>query len=118
MHAGELCEPRGPVAYLLLALLAVLALRVWGVRRGPPLEPWHTYVPEEPRAEVLDGADWAAYLEAERAAFPAVEANVMARLDPGDRVLHDRYVAASPGTRPICPRTGTARTRYGRVAGW
>jgi alpha-beta hydrolase superfamily lysophospholipase len=91
---------------LALALLATLAIRAWGVRQGPPLEPWHTWVPDELRAEVLDDADWPAYLEAERAVFAAVEANVTDRLEPGasagqraagaDRVLYNRYVEASP----------------------
>jgi hypothetical protein len=40
-----------------LGLLTFLAIRVWDFQRGLPLEPWHTFVPEELTAEELDHAD-------------------------------------------------------------
>jgi len=81
---------------LALALVAVLGMRVWGVRSGPTLEPWHTFVPDELDVEAIDEADWPTYLDAERAVFGAVEEHVTDRLDAGDGVTYNRYVAASP----------------------
>lgn len=80
-----------------LALLAVvLALRVWDVQRGPPLGPWHTFVPEEIPREAIAAADWTRWMAAEEAVFAAVRAEVSARLAPEDRVPANRYFAGSP----------------------
>jgi len=81
---------------LALALLAVLGMRVWGVHRGPTLERWHTYVPDELDADAIDEADWPTYLDAERATFTAVEEHVTDRLERTDGVTYNRYVASSP----------------------
>jgi hypothetical protein len=44
-----------------MALLTFLAVRIYDTQRGLPLEPWHTYVPHELRAEKLEAADWTQY---------------------------------------------------------
>jgi alpha-beta hydrolase superfamily lysophospholipase len=79
-----------------VALLAVLALRVWQTQSGPPLELWHTYAPPELTAAELDRTDWAGYLAAEAKAFAAVEAEVTRKLAPDARAPFNRYDAASP----------------------
>ena len=39
---------------IVVALLTLLAVRAWDSQRGPPLEPWHTFVPTELTAEEID----------------------------------------------------------------
>lgn len=81
---------------LLVVLLLVLALRVWDVQRGPPLGPWHTYVPEEPSRDAMDRADWAGWMAVEDAVFAAVRREVSDRLEPDQQVPANRYFAGSP----------------------
>jgi hypothetical protein len=44
---------------LLLAVIAItlIAVRIYDTQRGPPLELWHTYAPEEMSVDELDAAD-------------------------------------------------------------
>jgi len=86
---------RGAVL-LAVSVLTLLALRAYDSQRGPPLAPWHTYVPPELRAEDIDGLDWAGYLQAEDAAFEAVRAHVTSALDATERVPFNLYFDASP----------------------
>jgi len=84
-------------AALLLAASAatLLAVRAYDSLRGPPLEPWHTFVPHELRAEELDRSDWDAYLRAEQAAFAAVRTELAAKPAREGGALN-RYAAGSP----------------------
>ncbi|MET3353012.1 UNVERIFIED_ORG: alpha-beta hydrolase superfamily lysophospholipase [Xanthobacter viscosus] len=86
---------------LFALLVAVVVLTIFVVRavdsqRGPPLEPWHTFVPPELSRGALAKADLAQYLEAEGKAFAAVQAKVTQKLPPSDRVRFNRYYDASP----------------------
>ena len=83
---------------LLVAVIAVTLLvgRIVQSELGPPLEPWHTFIPDEPHAAQLDHLDWNGYLAAEARAFAAVRAEVTDRLDEQDRTPDDRYFAGSP----------------------
>lgn len=85
-------------AILLVAalLMIIVGLRVWDVQSGPPLGPWHEFVPPELPAASLDRADWAGWIAAEDAAFAATRAAVTERLDPADRVAVNRWFAGSP----------------------
>jgi hypothetical protein len=65
------------------------------LQRGPPLELWHTYVPEEMSAEEIDRADWSQYLAAEQANFDEVRAEVTAKLEVEDRIPVNRYFEGS-----------------------
>jgi alpha-beta hydrolase superfamily lysophospholipase len=82
----------------ILAVSAVtfLAVRAYDALRGPPLAPWHTFVPEELVADELERSDWAQYLEREQALFDAVRSEVTEQLDPQDQVLSNRYFEGSP----------------------
>ncbi len=86
--------------YALIAFAAVfatlLAVRAWDSQRGPPLEPWHTYVPRELHARELDGADWPRYIEAENRIFEALRDEVTRALPERDRVPMNRYFEGSP----------------------
>jgi len=86
---------RRAVTLLLVAIVMVLALRAWDAQRGLPLQPWHTFVPDELDEEELDRADWDAYLAAEEHAFAAVRDEVTAKLETPDPVPLNRYLAAS-----------------------
>jgi len=86
---------RGALA-LLLVLLTFLGVRAWDSERGPPLEIWHTYIPEELSVEALDGADWDAYLAQEAAIFDGLRTNVSQALEPEDLVPFNRYFSQSP----------------------
>jgi alpha-beta hydrolase superfamily lysophospholipase len=91
---------RGTLKWLLLAIVLLVALGL-GVRAyrslsGPPLQPWHTFVPEELRADALDKAEWQRYLDQEQAIFASVRTNVTQRLEPDARVPYNRYFEQSP----------------------
>ena len=64
--------------YALIAFAAVFATllavpRHRDPQRGPPLEPWHAYVPRRVAcAAELDRADWPRYIEAENHIFEAL----------------------------------------------
>ena len=76
--------------------VTILAVRSWDAWRADPLEPWHTFVPHELRADELARADWKAYLAAEDRAFAEVRDNVTQRLPEGERVPANRYFEGSP----------------------
>jgi alpha-beta hydrolase superfamily lysophospholipase len=86
------------VAGLLLAafVMVLLALRAYDARTGPPLQPWHTYVPDELSAEQLDQEDWNTYLKHENVLFEQVRKQVSDRLPPAARVPSNRYFEGSP----------------------
>ncbi len=86
---------RRAATLLLVAVVAVLALRAWDAQRGLPLQAWHTFVPDELDEDELDRADWEAYLAAEERAFAAVRDEVTAKLETPDPVPLNRYLAAS-----------------------
>jgi len=83
---------------VLVLVIAVIALALRSVRalRAPPLQPWHTFVPAELRADELDRADWTRYLAQEETAFAGVRANVTQKLGPDERVPYNRYFDGSP----------------------
>src|ERR1700692_1522372 len=81
---------------LCIAVLTFLAVRIYDTQRGLPLEPWHTYVPHELRAEKLDGADWTQYLAAEAKIFDDVRREVSQKLEPVEHVPANRYFEGSP----------------------
>jgi alpha-beta hydrolase superfamily lysophospholipase len=75
---------------------AALALLSYRALSGPPLHPWHTFVPSELRAGELDGADWTRYLAQEDAVMASVRAEVSQKLAPDERVSINRYFEGSP----------------------
>jgi alpha-beta hydrolase superfamily lysophospholipase len=81
---------------LAAGLVTLLAVRVYDTERGPPLEPWHTYVPHELSADEMDRADWGRYLKAEDAILDAVRTAVTQKLAPEDRVPLNRYFEGGP----------------------
>lgn len=82
-------------AVLAIVALSLLGLRIYDTQRGAPLEPWHTFVPEELSIKELDRAGWSDYLKAEEKAFASVRAEVTQKLDPEERVPVNRYFDGS-----------------------
>ena len=76
--------------------IALLAVRAYRALSGPALQPWHTFVPQELRADALDRADWNGYLAQEQKIMASVRAEVSQKLAPGDRVPINRYFEGSP----------------------
>jgi alpha-beta hydrolase superfamily lysophospholipase len=81
---------------LAIVLVTLLAVRVFDTQRGPPLELWHTFVPDDVTAAEIDELDWAGYLAREQAVFDSVRAEVTDRLDPEAESEANRYYAGSP----------------------
>ncbi|MDF3932533.1 alpha/beta hydrolase [Pseudomonas citronellolis] len=80
------------VAVIALAItVLLLALRVASLRNIPPLEPWHTWVPQELHSDALDRADWPTYLAAEATLMQAMRKEMAASLQPFERVAYNRY---------------------------
>lgn len=80
----------------LLLLAAVFVVRGWQAMRGPPLQPWHLFVPDEPTPGQLDSMDWAEWLGREQSLFAAVKAEVTNKLPAAARVPQNRYWASAP----------------------
>jgi alpha-beta hydrolase superfamily lysophospholipase len=90
----------GALKYLaigaLLLLAAVFVVRGWQAMRGPPLQPWHLFVPDEPTAGQIDNMDWAEWLRREQAVFAAVKTEVTDKLPAQAQIAQNRYWANAP----------------------
>ena len=80
----------------LVVAAAFLSIRAYDSQRGPPLAPWHTYVPQELSAAEIDATDWDGYLARERKIFDDVRTAVTQQLKPDERLPLNRYFAGSP----------------------
>jgi alpha-beta hydrolase superfamily lysophospholipase len=74
----------------------MFALRSYRALSGPPLHPWHTFVPVELHESELDAANWPRYLAQEAKIFDSVRAEVSQKLDQDERVPINRYFEDSP----------------------
>jgi alpha-beta hydrolase superfamily lysophospholipase len=79
----------------LLLLAAVFLVRGWQAMRGPALQPWHLYVPDEPTAGQIDNMDWAQWLRREQATMAAVQTHVTDKLPEAARIPQNRYFAGA-----------------------
>lgn len=80
---------------LLIMLIALLALRVAVTERGPDLQPWHKWVPDELSDSQLDQDNWADYLQNEQKIFAAMKRNVSDKIEDSPEILN-RYAENSP----------------------
>src|SRR5690349_3005455 len=87
---------RWALVLTVVASVVLLAIRSYGSLNGPRLEPWHTFVPKELKADQLDKTDWARYLIEEDKIMASVRAEVSQKLAPDERVPINRYFEASP----------------------
>ena len=86
---------RALIGFVLIAV-TLLAVRVYDSQRGPPLEPWHTFVPHELSPQEIEKTDWVGYLKAEDRIFKSLRDEVTQKLPEHDRVPVNRYFADSP----------------------
>jgi len=86
---------RAIISFVIVAIV-LLAIRITVTERGPDLELWHTYVPEELSASAMDRANWATWAENENRVFAAVKANVTDKLSDDQPETFNRYAAKSP----------------------
>jgi alpha-beta hydrolase superfamily lysophospholipase len=83
------------IAVVALGLVVFIGTRSYQALQGPPLEPWHTYVPEELTPDEIDASDWAGYLKAEDRVFADVNREVVQKLPARDQVPENRYFSNS-----------------------
>ena len=107
---------RRAVLLSLVIVATLLVYRAVNSQRGPPLEPWHTFVPDDAHAAAIDKMDWAAWMAAEGHVFDQVKTEVSDRLDESDRTLDNRYFPASPVYPGHFARIGTVPTSSCRTA--
>lgn len=81
---------------LLTVLATIFVVRAVEAWRGPPLEPWHTFVPKEMSSAELATADLATYRAEEDRIFTSVREEVTDKLPPRDRQRFNRYFEQSP----------------------
>lgn len=88
------------VKRILILAVVVFAVafvgRGFDMRRGLPLEAWHTYELEEPSVAEIDRADWSHYMRVENALFERVEREIVREILPEDRTHYNRYSSTSP----------------------
>ena len=85
----------------LLWILVIFAVSVFGIRvfetqRGPQLQLWHTFVPDDMQADAIDKASWEDYIRAENVLFQSVRENVTDKLPPEVQTQLNRYYSGSP----------------------
>ncbi|WP_083861310.1 alpha/beta hydrolase [Microvirga lotononidis] len=76
-------------------VVAGLSFRAYDALRAPPLEAWHTFVPDEPDADAIDAMDWAGYLRVEGQLIADVRREVFRPPEAGAAIPLDRYVTGS-----------------------
>ncbi len=95
MKSARRIVRRGLIVIGVIAM-TLLAIRVYDTQSGPPLAPWHTYVPDELSADELDKSDWAAYVKQEALIFQQVNQHVTQELDEDEQRPVNRYFSGSP----------------------
>ncbi len=86
---------------LLLGAILICLLTLWGVRaynawQAPPLQLWHTFVPQEMTIREMEQATWADYLKQEDQIFASVRAHVTEKLPENARANSNRFYENSP----------------------
>lgn len=89
-------QVRRLVLLVVVVALALLGGRIYLSESGPPLEPWHTFVPKEMSVEAMERSTFADYLKAEDSILADVRREVTDKLEPAERVPFNRYFADSP----------------------
>jgi alpha-beta hydrolase superfamily lysophospholipase len=84
------------LALVIVAGVAMLSVRAYRSLSGPPLHPWHTFVPAELKADELDRTDWPQYVAAENALMESVRREVSQSLAADERAPINRYFEGSP----------------------
>ncbi len=83
------------MTFVALLLLVLVVARACMSTQGPPLQPWHTIVPDELDAQAIANGDWRAYVTAEGKMFEALHQRLQHDMKPQDRTPLNRYVEGS-----------------------
>lgn len=86
----------GLLALVVCLVVAGLSFRAWDALRAPPLEAWHTFVPDEPDADAIDTMDWGGYVRTEERILADVRREVFRASDDNSARPLSRYVVGSP----------------------
>ncbi|QEW30326.1 alpha/beta hydrolase [Erwinia billingiae] len=81
---------------VVIVSIVLLGLRVALTERGPDLQLWHTWVPQELSDSQMDNSDWAGYLKNEQNLFDGIKINVSDRLQDDNPETYNRYAERSP----------------------
>ena len=81
---------------LVITLIVLLALRIAMTERGPDLQLWHTWLPEELSDSQMDQDSWDDYLAHEQKMFAQMKLNVSDKLPDEDPETFNRYAEKSP----------------------
>jgi len=81
---------------LTIVLLVLLTLRVAMTERGPALQLWHTWLPDELSDSEMDNTDWAGYLQNEQQIFVQMKRNVSDKIQDSSGETYNRYAENSP----------------------
>lgn len=81
---------------IVLLIIGALGARIYDTQQGPPLQLWHTYVPNEMQADEIDKISWNDYLQVEEKIFNDVRQNVTNKLDISQQIQLNRYYSESP----------------------
>src|SRR5690606_22434855 len=85
---------------LVVVALTLLGVRIYNIQQGPPLAPWHTYVPHELHAKQLDQISWQEYIAHEAKLFDEVRVHLEQTIATADQVESNRYfedASVNPG---------------------
>jgi alpha-beta hydrolase superfamily lysophospholipase len=80
---------------VIAVLLGVIVLRSLGATRGPPLESWHTFAPDEWSVEEMDESTWPQWLAKEGRLFAKVREQIGPAYAEEDRESLNRFAPAS-----------------------
>lgn len=81
---------------LVTMLIILLALRIAMTERGPDLQLWHTWLPDELSDSQMDQDSWSDYLANEQKIFADMKLNVTDKLPDDNPETFNRYAEKSP----------------------
>lgn len=80
---------------LLVFVLALVAIRIYDTERGPKLQPWHTWTPDEMSVEQVDHANFNDYLAHENEIYQQLKEHVTDKIPESEKTELNRYYEKS-----------------------
>ena len=76
---------------LLVFLVALIAIRIYDTERGPKLQAWHTWTPDEMSVAQVDNASFSDYLAREDDIYKNLKENVTDKIPESEKTELNRY---------------------------
>ncbi|MGL6148244.1 MAG: alpha/beta hydrolase, partial [Plesiomonas sp.] len=76
---------------LLVFLVALIAIRIYDTERGPKLQAWHTWTPDEMSVAQVDNASFSDYLAREEDIYKNLKENVTDKIPESEKTELNRY---------------------------